>query len=1307
MTFTNVVHLWAAEQAPAVDAAVSDAAAQDVVRLVQALQFQEPAPGLCIVTRCACRIGDEPLAVVPPFGLWGLGRTLAAEYPAMACRLIDIGESDAAGGHPGASAALFAELMCDHGESEVVLRGTTRWVPRLQRAALRRPAGKAPYQLAICNPGSIDNLTFVAASQPEPGPDELVIAVVAAGLNFKDVVKTLGLIDRESLQRTKAGETLGGECAGRVLAVGANVSAFKVGDEVIAMASPCFGPIAVASARYVAQKPARMTFEEAATLPIAYLTAYFVLCETAHVRRGERLLIHSAAGGVGQAALAVARALGVEVLATAGSEEKRALLRRQGIEHVMDSRSTAFAEQTLQATGGAGVDVILNTLPSSTIARSLETLRPRGHLVDISNIYSGAAIDLRAFQKGVSVTAFDLDQLMRTDPDDIATVFHAAMRFVAEHDLPPLPHQAFPLRRAPDAFRLMAQAQHVGKIVLLPEETPDLCVDVSLSPGPRLRADATYLVVGGTSGLGLFTAGWLTERGARHVALLSRSGRVADADRSALTAMRERGAKVRSFAGDVASTDELGRVLREIDDTMAPLGGVIHSAAIYADFTVDKLNADLFARAWRPKVLGAWNLHRLTVDRPLDFFVVYSSVSVVFGSPGQAAYAAANACLEGLVEYRRALGLPGLAVAWGPIATVGELMRRDWLTRYFLDHGLPPLQPATAMLALGVLLALDAPPTAVMAVQWDKRLRTAPAARFSRFLLEKADTAAHESFANRLAAAPDAESRAAILGDELARTAAVVLGAPPESLDRTLPLTSIGLDSLMAIELSHRLLQEFAIEITSVRLLGGPTVASLAQQLAAQLAAPRGSEAKTAAPGQPPRAADATFELSYQQLPIWRLVQRAPADAFFNLPAAIRLRGPLELPAFVFAVEQLVERHAMLRARIEPRGGVPQQRTPPTAFSLAVEEVAVPEGERERFVAERVRAFALQPFYPATDPMFRAALVRFDSTDHALLIVAHHLAADGASLPVLLRDGLALYAAAVAGHADTVPRPASSYADFVSWQRQQLDAERTRTLVAHWRRALDGRIPALPLPLDYPRPAVPSLRGGQAAFLVAPPIVDGLKAIARSEQSTLFMLLLTALGTLVHRLAFADDFCLGTFVANRQRPELSDIVGCFINQLALRIDLRGKPSLRQALRRVQKTTLDAQAHAELPFTLLTSELDLGLVAPQPAIQVVLILHNELGSLARYRLSLAGGLQVEFLESYNGGAKRDWTFHVYEDGAAIAGQLEYDADLFTPATARATADAFVEILELLATEPDKPVGSIREESRAPARGHKNN
>jgi NADPH:quinone reductase-like Zn-dependent oxidoreductase len=1284
--FTTAVHLWSADPPPEDPLEAQTPGAFSVLLLSQTVLARQQSPQLCLVTRGACRVAAAETPVVPMSTIWGLGRTIANEQPGLRPRLIDLGSADAD------ASVLYGEIAANDRESEVALRGGQRWVCRLRPMPLTRPAGTTPFRLAIRIPGSISNLLFEAVHTPSPAADEVVVAVVAAGVNFKDVVKIMGLIDADSLAKTRSGQALGGECAGRVVAVGAGVSAFRPGDEVVALTGNCFGALAVAKECLTALKPAGLSFEEAATLPVAYLTAYYALCECARVRPGERVLLHAATGGVGQAALRISQALGLEVLATAGSDAKRDLLRRQGVRCVMDSRSLAFAEEARQAAGGIGVDVVLNTLPARTLPASLEALRPRGRLVDLSNIYTASTIDLRAFQKGLSVTAFDLDQLMRTDLDEVGKHFRAAMRFVVEKQLPALPHRSFPLSEAAEAFRLMAQAQHIGKLVLVPDANPDTPVDVSELPGPRLDGNATYLVTGGTSGFGLFTAGWLVERGARHLALLSRRGFTSAEDEETAAALRRRGATVRVLLADLSSADELSGAFAEMRRTMPPLRGVIHSATLYLDGVLTNLDVASFRRMLLPKAVGAWHLHRLTAELPLDFFVLYSSVAGLYGNTGQASYAAANAFLDGLAEHRRALGLPATAVAWGPIGEVGAVKRHQWLENHFRDVGLDLLPPADALRWLGVLLERGCATGAVQLVRWEKmRLPGAQTPRFSHFVQPAGNIAQKRTLAEQLAGA-DAETLPALAVEQLTRMAAAVLGGRTENFDSAAPLTSLGLDSLLASELSNRLRNELGVTASAVRLLGGSSIHHLAQQVVSQLLAPA---VRSAAP--PPRpsknGSPEAWPLSWQQQPIWGLDRRCPGRGFFNLPAVLRLKGPLDADALRRALQGLLTRHAPLAAPVRVTADGPIQTVRPrVVLDLPVEDLStLPASESEAVLAERARRMAQSGFDLTAEPLLRARLLRLAGNVHALILVVHHLAADGASLPPLLREGFALYLAERAGVGNPLPPLSWTYRDFVLWQRERMTGSQLHGLLDHWRKTLDGRLPALPLPLDCVRSETPSLRGAQCPFEVPAEVVTALRALARAEHCTLFMTLLTGLGVHVHRVTAMEDFCLGTFTANRGRPEAQHLVGCFINQLALRIDLRGDPSLRTALRRIQTTTLAAQEYGELPFALLTEHLEAELPPPHSPLQVVLIFHNELGSLDQFDLPV-DGLEVEFRACDNGGAKRDWTFHVFEEDDRLVGNLEYDVDLFKAETARETADGFLQALALLATEPDRALSA---------------
>ena len=366
---------------------------ESVLGVARALANLPDPPRLWLVT---CGVQSLPGCIAQPHHapIWGLGRVLCNELPTLRVRMVDLHS-----GNDTEISALGCEIGSGSAETEVALCNDTRYVRRLRSLPLITSGAALPFRLAIRNPGSVDGLLFEAMPPHTPGPGQVSIEVVAAGLNFKDVVKALNLIDEASLARTYAGRSLGLECAGRILALGAGVTGLRPGDEVIAIAQHCFATCVVTEATMVVPKPATMTFDEAAACPVVYMTAYAALRHFGRLEAGERVLIHTAAGGVGQAALQIARHLGAEIYATAGSEEKRAWLRAQGVAHVGDSRSLTFASELLAATGGEGVDLVLNTLPARTLQKSLSILRPRGRLIDLSNFYSDAQVDMRPFQK--------------------------------------------------------------------------------------------------------------------------------------------------------------------------------------------------------------------------------------------------------------------------------------------------------------------------------------------------------------------------------------------------------------------------------------------------------------------------------------------------------------------------------------------------------------------------------------------------------------------------------------------------------------------------------------------------------------------------------------------------------------------------------------------------------------------------------------------------------------------------------------------------------------------------------------------
>ncbi|HEY7820499.1 MAG TPA: type I polyketide synthase, partial [Vicinamibacteria bacterium] len=605
---------------------------------------------------------------------------------------------------------------------------------------------------------------------------------------------------------------LGIECAGTVTRVGGQVTGIQPGDEVVAVAPFSFGAFVRAPAALVVMKPRGIGFEAAATLPIAFLTAQYALHHVGRIAPGETVLIHSATGGVGLAAIQLAQRAGARVFATAGTEEKRGILRSLGVPLVMDSRTLDFADQVLEATSGRGVDLVLNSLSGEAIYKGLSVLADYGRFLEIGkrDIYQNSRLGMRPFRKNVSFSAIDLDRGIRERPELFRRLFREVMAEVASGNLHPLPHRVFPITGAVSAFRHMAQAKHMGKVVLS-MRVPR----VAVTPAPRKEAkfsgDGTYLISGGLGGFGLATAHWLLERGARHFALLGRNGAATKEAIEGVEDLRLRGADVRVIAADVSSEEQVKAALAEIEATMPALRGVFHSALVLNDTLLTNLTEEQLREVWKPKVLGAWQLHRQTLSKPLDAFVLYSSMSAVFGTGGQGNYASANSFLDALASYRRGKGLPGLSVSWGFLGETGFVSRHPEVAQRFEAMGVRSFTALQGLSLLGRFLEEGRGNCGVMKVEWrlfkklyagrELSLRFAHLVDSSRDA-EESGKRGSSALRHALLAAEPAQRRT-MLSTALQEQVARVLGVPTDKLDLEKPLSELGLDSLMAIELRN------------------------------------------------------------------------------------------------------------------------------------------------------------------------------------------------------------------------------------------------------------------------------------------------------------------------------------------------------------------------------------------------------------------------------------------------------------------------------------------------------------------------
>jgi len=790
-------------------------------------------PRLWLVSRGAQSVGDSEhsirLAQAP---IWGLGRVIASEHPELACTRIDLDPTD----RRAAEEQLAEEIWAEQSEDQVAYREGARFVARLramQRAdmgLLDLPYGQ-PYRLEIVSRGQLDNVALRPMLRQKPGPGQVEVKIRATGLNFRDVLNVLDLYPGDP-------GPLGGECAGEIVAVGEGVEEFKPGDQVFALAPASFSNYVITLAEFVVAKPDHLTFAQAAAIPICFVTAHYALCKLGKMKRGDRVLIHAASGGVGTAAIQIARQIGAEVFATAGKSAKRDYLKSLGIEHVMDSRSLDFAEQILEVTGGEGVDLVVNSLTGDAIAKSLSVLRDGGSFLELgkTDLWDQQQVD--EFQPGVTFHAIALDQMMAERPDIVGELMREVASQFADGRLEPSPLATFPIQNAVEAFRHMARAEHIGKIAI---EAADDSIEVQQF---SLRNDATYLVTGGLGGLGMKVAGWLADKGAGHIVLVGRSGPQPEVE-TALEELRQAGVDVVARRCDVASRSKVADLLADLNKSLPPLKGVLHLAGVLDDGLLRDLTRERFDRVMAAKAYGAWHLHELTRDRSLDLFVLFSSVATLLGSPGQGNYAAANAFLDALAHYRRRHNLPALSVNWGSWSEVGMAARlKETEGDRWAAAGIGWIEPEKGLETLEQLLVEDRTQAGVMPIDWGKFFEQIPVGSEPPWLTDLAREAR--------SAAPQAHSGPPVLAEKLQgvtpgerlevavtslqQQAARVLAMDDGSLpDPRRPLNELGFDSLTAVEFCNRVGRTIAKSINPMILFDYPTLESLAVHVVVEL----------------------------------------------------------------------------------------------------------------------------------------------------------------------------------------------------------------------------------------------------------------------------------------------------------------------------------------------------------------------------------------------------------------------------------------------------------------------------------------
>jgi phthiocerol/phenolphthiocerol synthesis type-I polyketide synthase C len=822
----------------------------DIVKLV-AQNAGAHHPRLWIVTRGAQQLAAGEPVTLAQAELRGIMRVLVFEHPELTATIVDV---DAEG--TSSAAALIAELLAAPGHDEVALRDGHRFVNRLVPAPVTA-AGELVVEphhravdfdsggavaLRIDEPGALDTLRLHAANRIPPAADQVEVRVIAAGLTDGDLLKT---------------DALGFECVGLVAARGADVDTVEVGQRVIAFGAGTFGSYLTTHADLVVGVPDGLADLQAAAISVAYLTAWHSLCEVGRLAPGERVLIHCCAADAGLAAVSVAKMIGARIYAAAGSEAQRAQLRALGADHVGDSASPDFADEIMRATDGHGVDVVLNSLPGEAIRRGVKLLAPGGRFIELgrANSSGDASLALAALANSASFSVVDLEMNLRLRPARYRQLLADILAHVAGGELPVLPVTEFAVGDAADAFRLRGSgAQHGSIVISLPTEGRTEAV-AAPPPLPLVRSDGGYIVVGGMGGLGFVFAQWLVGQGAGMVVLNGRSAPSAEL-LAQIEELRAAGCRIEVVTGDIAEPPTAALLVAAVTDAGFQPAGVLHSAVVLADEIVLNLTEAAAARVFAPKVSGNWWLHRATEALELDWWMTFSSASSMLGTPGQGAYSAANAWVDGLVSYRRALGLPAVGINWGPWAEVGR-------AQFLAGLGISMITAEEGMAAMALVLAADRSHTGVFSLDAKQWFQSFPATQESSLFARLAESSTIDALELRDRGRVRAEIDAADPAERPARLASAIadeIRSVLRSTEQLAPdqaLESLGLDSLMALELRNRLEAHLDITLPAALIWAYPTISGLAGALCERMGyvpAVAAETPETAAPGLGARA---------------------------------------------------------------------------------------------------------------------------------------------------------------------------------------------------------------------------------------------------------------------------------------------------------------------------------------------------------------------------------------------------------------------------------------------------------------------
>jgi thioester reductase-like protein len=968
----------------------------------------------------------------------------------------------------------------------------------------------------------------------------------------------------------------------------------------------------------------------------------------------------------------------------------------------------------MEITDGQGVDGVLNSLAGEFIPKSFSVLAPFGRFLEIGkiDIYGNSKLGLAALKENISYHVIDLGQLILDQPSRVMAIFDELRPRFETGEYAPLTYKVFPITEVVEAFRYMAQGKHIGKNVLSFDEE-SISIGPCTEEGHLLRSDASYLITGGAGGFGLEVAKWMAEQGARNLVLMSRSG-PRDQAATDIQQLRADGITVLDVRGDVTCQDDVQRVIDQIGSECPPLRGVLHAAMVLDDEFIAELDEDRFNRVLHPKMVGAWNLHLATRDIALEHFVCFSSLSAVIGATKQSNYNAGNCFLDALGGHRQALGLPALTVNWGAILGAGFVDRNRKTAEYLDTVGLKSMHVDEALRMLGEMIQRSSPLTSVGRIDWTKLGKLSPAVRnlptYASVAQERTDSRASVSLIQRLTATPPGE-RLSIVEDYLAEQVAGVFGIETAKVDRTTPLTNLGLDSLMAVELMNRIESETGTNIPMGGVLNGPNVQELSQTVLDLLIDSTDTSEETGE--ETARNADslAPLEKTMPSLAEFPLTagQRTKLSASQNVACAAILHEKIDATKLREAYLSILDRHPMLRTTITNKHGelIQQVRASDECNLAECDPERIDHQQLSSLIADHVN----RPFKLEAEPLARLELFQCDDQSGAVVLSNHPTVADSSSTSTAFRDLLETYRARCAGDSPNIAPEEYTYQDFAQWQQTLLSSDTDGKASSYWIDELSGAPVDVDLPADGTRRAQPSYRKGSLGFELSDELTLRLLALSAEHNVSFRDTLYAAFAALVHRRADQNDILIGYRFDGRSHDELRRVVGPFENWLPTRSQLDINSTFRDFLIATSRSVSSGYQNQHVPLSRLLDRLDMQRDA-ESLLQVAFAMSQD-GFAGDHRYSPfqigrhghtfdVEDMSIETIdvqgtcESSGGPTPQfgsDLSLEVGESRGRTLGWWHYNRDLFKSETIQQYSDIFCQLLESVVKNPLQQVSDL--------------